>query len=195
MKRFISIVSAALLLTAAVFAQDNDYDEDEIYDDGYVYEQNGIGDQFLKIDFGAYIPLNFGKQLNVGLDASVGYYRFITQYVALGGEIMVGYNPTIGSKSLITWPMTFGVMVQPYFGKFEFPFILNVGMASTTCQSMTYFPSLAVKFTAGAYYRYSETWSFGISSTTNWIPQWFKDSSYNDNGFFTNAGLSVRYHF
>ena len=36
MKRFISIISAILLLSSAVFAAD-DYDDGDIYDDGYVY--------------------------------------------------------------------------------------------------------------------------------------------------------------
>ena len=58
MKRFISILSVILLLSAAVFADDY-YDDDEEYDDGYVYEQNGAGDQFLKIDLAANFPLNF----------------------------------------------------------------------------------------------------------------------------------------
>ena len=52
MKRFISIISAILLLSSAVFAED-DYDGGDFYDDDYVYEQNGAGDQFLKIDISA----------------------------------------------------------------------------------------------------------------------------------------------
>ena len=46
MKRFISILSAILFLSASIFA-DNYYDDEEEYDDGYIYEQNGAGDQFL----------------------------------------------------------------------------------------------------------------------------------------------------
>ena len=194
MKRFISIVSAILLLSAAVFADDY-YEDDEEYDDGYVYEQNGAGDQFLKIDLAANFPLNFGEKLYPGMGASVGYYYFLTNNLALGGDAILGYNLSIGKKPLVTIPITFGAMYQPYIGKFEFPLMLNVGFATVTCQTMMYFPALSVKFSAGAYYRYSESWSFGLSTNTFWIPQWFKNSDYNDNGIFTTAGLTVRYHF
>ena len=57
MKRFISILSAILFLSAAVFAEDY-YDDGDEYNDGYVYEQNGAGDQFLKIDLAANFPFN-----------------------------------------------------------------------------------------------------------------------------------------
>ena len=88
MKRFISILSVILLFSAAVFA-DEYFDDDEEYDDGYVYEQNGTGDQFLKIDLGANFPLNFGSQLYVGGLVSIGYYKFLDQYFALGGDVLV----------------------------------------------------------------------------------------------------------
>lgn len=199
MKRIISILSVILLLSSAIFADENNDDED-FYDDGFVYEQNGAGDQFLKIDLAANFPLNFGSQLKVGGLVSIGYYKFINQYFALGGDVIIGYNLSIGKKPLFSVPATFGVMYQPYAGKFEFPLMLNIGFATITCQSMTYFPAFAAKFTAGAYYRFNETWSFGITSSTFWIPQGFwldKDTRghKSDNGVFTSAGLSVRYHF
>ena len=205
MKRFISILSAILLLSAALYAGE-DFDDDEEYDDGYVYEQNGAGDQFLKIDLGANFPLNFGSQLYVGGLVSIGYYKFLDQYFALGGDVLVGYNLSIGKKPLFSVPVTFGAMYQPYIGKFEFPLMLNIGIATISCQSMTYFPALAAKFTAGAYYRINESWSAGISSTTYWVPQFFTIGHIGanpnsmqghkaDHGLFTSAGLTVRYHF
>ena len=199
MKRFISILSAILLLSAAVFADDY-YDDEDIYDDGYVYEQNGEGDQFLKIDLGANFPLNFGSQLKIGGLVSIGYYRFLNQYLAVGGDLVIGYNVSIGNKPLFEVPVAFGVMYQPYVGKFEFPLMLNIGFATLSCQSMTYFPAFSAKFTGGAYYRYSDAWSFGLTSTTYCIPQLFlldKDTRGHkpDNAIFTSAGLSVRYHF
>ena len=79
MKRFISILISLILCTTALFSQD--YNDEDEYDDGYVYEQNGEGDQFLKIDLGANFPLNFGSQLNIGAAASVGYYYFLSNNV------------------------------------------------------------------------------------------------------------------
>ena len=203
MKRFISILSVILLLSAVVFADDNEGDE---YDDGFVYEQNGAGDQFLKIDLGASFPLNFGSQLSVGGLVSIGYYRFLNQYFALGGDVLIGYNVSIGKKPLFEVPVVLGVMYQPYIGKFEFPLMFDIGIATISCQSMTYFPAFTAKFTGGAYYRITETWSFGLSTTTYWVPQLFwigeinsKENPYKgykfDQAWFTSACLTVRYHF
>ncbi len=199
MKRFISILSAILLLSAAVFAEES-FEDDEEYDDGFVYEQNGAGDQFLKVDLAVNFPLNFGKQMKIGGLAAVGYYRFLNQYFALGGDVLIAYNLSIGNKPLFSVPVSFGAMYQPYVGKFEFPLMLNIGFATMSCQNLTYFPAFTAKFTGGAYYRFSESWSAGLSSTTYWVPQWFlfndeKRGKASDNGLFTSIGLSVRYHF
>ena len=195
MKRFISILISLILCTTAIFAQEYEDDED-VYDDGYVYEQNGAGDRFLKIDLGANFPLNFDKQLWIGPAASVGFYYFINNYVAIGGDVILSYNLSIGNKPLITTPITFGAMVQPTLGKFEFPFMLNVGLASVSCQSNINFPAFAAKATAGAFYRWNETWSFGVSAHGYWIYQWvYNAPEKNDYGLFSSVDLSVRYHF
>ena len=193
MKRFISILFSLILCTTALFSQD--YNDEDEYDDGYVYEQNGEGDQFLKIDLGANFPLNFGSQLYVGAAASVGYYYFLSNNFAIGGDAILGYNLSVGKKPLVTVPITFGVVYQPYIGKFEFPFMLNVGFATVSCQQLMYFPALAMKVSAGAYYRWSETWSFGLSAHAYWIPLWYTNKDYNDNGLFASVDLGVRYHF
>ena len=203
MKRFISILSAILLLSAAVFA--DDYDSGDEYDDGYVYEQNGAGDQFIKIDLGANFPLNFGSQLYVGGLVSIGYYKFLSQYIAVGGDVLIGYNLSIGKKPLFEVPFVLGVLYQPYIGKFEFPIMFDIGIATISCQNMTYFPAFTAKFSAGAYYRITESWSFGIDSTTYWTPMFFSIgvvSDHNnyqghefDQAWFTTACLTVRYHF
>lgn len=191
MKKLFSIIAILCLCTAFVFAED----EDEEYDDGYVYEQNGAGDQFLSINVAANFPLNFNGTIYPGIAAALGYYRFLDSNLAVGGDALIAYDITIGEKSFVTVPVTFGALYQPYFGKFEFPVSLSIGFATSSCQGLTYFPSFAAKATAGAYYRFSEAWSFGLSGYLYWIPQWFADSSKNDNGIFATAGLSARYHF
>lgn len=193
MKRFISILISLVLCTTALFSQA--YDEEEEYDDGYVYEQNGAGDQFLKIDVGAIFPLNFGDKLYPGIAASAGYYYFLTNTIAVGGDAILGYNMTIGKKPLVTIPITFGALYQPYIGKFEFPLMINLGFATVTCQQMMYFPALSVKASAGVFYRWSESWSLGVSAHGYWIPLWYKNKEYNDNGLFSTVDLSIRYHF
>lgn len=191
MKKIISIIAIICLCTTFVFADE----EGDEYDDGYVYEQNGEGDQFLNINLAANFPLNFDGQVYTGFGAGLGYFRFMNKNLAVGGDIFIGYNITIGQKALIVVPITFGALYQPYIEKFEFPLSLSIGFATSSCQGMTYFPSLSVKASAGAFYRLNESWSAGVTSYFYWIPQWFKDSSKNDNGLFATAGLTARYHF
>jgi len=191
MKKLFSLIALICLCSSLVFA----YDDDEEYDDGYVYELNGAGDQLLNINLAANFPLNFDGQIYPGISASIGYYKFLSSNLAVGGEALIGYNLTIGKKSLITAPVTFGVIYQPYFGKFEFPLSASIGFATSSCQGLTYFPSLAAKTSAGAFYRFLESWSFGVTGQAYWIPQWVSDSSQNDNGFFASVGLTARYHF
>ena len=192
MKRFISVLAILCLCTTLIFAED---DEGDFYDDGYIYEQNGAGDRFLKINMMANFPLNFGKQLYVGAGLDAGFFQFLTPHFALGGDILIAYNVTIGNKPLIMAPITFSAMYQPTLGKFEFPLTVGIGIATSSCQGETYFPGFAAKLSAGAFYRLSEMWSLGLYGTAYWLPQWFTDPTYNDNGFFTTAGIGARYHF
>lgn len=191
MKRILSILLTMTLCFTAVYAQD----KGDEYDDDYVYKQNDEGDQFFKLNLGAFFPLNFGDKLYVGIDASIGYYRFINSWCAIGGDVSVTDNISIGQKILVTVPVTFGAMFQPTIGKFEFPITLTAGIGVETWQNQTYFPSFAAKGTIGAYYRLAEGWSFGISSSFFWIPQWYADSSKNFDGLFLNADIGARYHF
>lgn len=191
MKRFISILLILCLCLTAVFAET----QGDEYDDGFVYEQNGAGDQFLKVDLMGNFPVNFGEQLYAGIGLNLGYYRFISSSIALGGSLFISYNLTIGTKPLITIPITFDVMYQPVFGKIEIPLSLGVGIYTATCQGLTYFPGLALKASANAYYRFSESWSAGIISTFQFLPQWMSDPAKTEYSMFATAGLGMRYHF
>ena len=191
MKRFFSIMLTLALCSAFVFA-DEPGDE---YDDGYVYTQNGEGDQFLKIELAGFFPLNFGSQIYPGAALSIGYYRFLTENLAVGGDAIVTYSLTIGEKSLVNVPVSFGVMFQPTINKFEFPLFASIGFATVSCQGMNYFPALSLKAEVGAFYRATEAWSFGLSSNVFMISQFFADTSKNDLGVFCTANISARYHF
>lgn len=196
MKRFISLLLIFVTFSICLFAEEDDYfDDDQYYDDVYVYSQNGAGDQFLKINLGAIFPLNFHGQLKPGGKATLGFYRFLTENIAVGGEISATYSVSIGEKILVMLPLTGGIMYQPYIGKFEFPIFAEIGVANTTWQNMEHFPSLVTRLSAGAYYRITDSISFGLSSEFLWNPQWFKDSSMNYNGLFQTAEIGLRYHF
>ena len=192
MKRILLILLTLSIFTTSIFAQE---EQGDIYDDGYVYEQNGRGDRFLKMNIGGLFPLNFDKQLYVGGAADLGFYYFLNKWIAIGGEFTATYNISIGHKILIMMPITFGVIAQPYTGKFEFPISLNAGVGYQTWQSIDYFPSFVLKASAGAYYRLNESWSFGLSSSFMWMPQRFKDKSKNDDALFLNACIGARYLF
>ena len=193
MKRFISLLLIFLTLSVCLFAQE---EEEEIpEDDVYVYASNGAGDQFLKIKLGAIFPLNFKGQLKTGGMASIGYFKFLSENIALGGELGATYSISIGEKVLVMIPITFGIMYQPYIGKFEFPLYAEIGVANQTWQNIEIFPTMVTKLSAGAYYRITDSVSFGLSTDFYWVPQWFKDSSKNFNGLFQTAELGLRYHF
>ncbi|MBR5645257.1 MAG: hypothetical protein IKX23_01290 [Treponema sp.] len=192
MKRILCTILILFSCASLFFAEENQGDE---YDDGYVYEQNGAGDQFLKITINGLFPLNFEKQLKTGGSIELGYYRFLNKFLALGGELELSYNVSIGEKLLVMIPFTLGVLYQPTYNKFEFPIYLTAGIGYETFQSIDYFPSFVMKLNPGAFYRLNEICSFGVTTTLLWVPQWYEDSSHNQNGFFLSAGIGARYHF
>ena len=195
MKRFLFLIIFLSLFSASLFSQET-YDEDEDnYDDVYVYDSNGAGDKFLKINVGALFPLNFDRQLKTGGEITIGFYQFLSKNIAIGGEFTPTYNQTIGEKILVMFPVTFGVMFQPYIGRFEFPLLAEIGVANETWQNMEIFPTFVSRLSAGAYFRITDSISLGFATDFMWFPQWFKDSSKNFNGLFESATISLRYHF
>ena len=201
MKRFISLLIIFLTFSVFVFAQEEDddiyigQDDEYIESDIYIYDSNGAGDQFLKISLGAVFPLNFKGQLGVGGKASIGYFKFLSENLAVGGELAATYSVSIGEKVLVMIPMTFGVMYQPYVGRFEFPLYAEIGMANQTWQNIEIFPTFVTKLSAGVYYRITDSISAGLSTDFMWVPEWFKDKSKNFNGLFQTAEIGLRYHF
>ena len=191
MKKVLSLIFVLFVCTSFIFA-DEPGDE---YDDGYFYETNGAGDQFLKIGIMPYIPLNFDNKLIIGGAGELGYYRFLNRCLAIGGEVNFSFNITLANNVLTTLPILFGVTAQYTVGKFEFPVMIGIGMAYETAQNSNYFPGFAMKLDVGGFFRATEAWSFGLTCKAWWLPQWFADPKYNDDGFFLAPALSLRYHF
>ena len=203
MKRLFSIFIALILLTGAVFADDDEGDE---YIDDYIYESNGAGDQFLKLNLGAYLPLDFGGSvkksngaLYTGGNVNAGYYKFLNNWLALGFELTASYNISIGNKILVTLPLNFGVLAQPSIGNFELPFYFTIGAAYETWQNLDNFPALSFGASGGVYYRISEPLSFGLSCSYVFIQQWVKGGkdipAAQNRGQFLGINLGARYHF
>lgn len=198
MKRILSLLLVLSIFAGTIFSQEDD--GPDIYEDDYEYLQNGPGDQFLKIELGAIFPLNFEGKLWPGVQATIGYYRFLNTWLALGGEISVSSQFSIGNKALFMVPLTIGAMAQPTIGKFEFPFFLTMGIADHTWANSTYFPAFTLKAEGGAFYRFNEAWSFGLLTYFMWTietPGWKdKENKGKDfHGLFQTASLAVRYHF
>lgn len=196
MKRLFSIITLFIFLVTPIFTQEeNNNDTDEVQD--FSYSINGKGDQYIKIAIMPNFPLNFDDKLYVGGAAELGYYHFMNSWLAIGGELMVGYNPTLGSNSLTFVPITFGVSFQPSVWKFEFPITLSTGFAFETCQNKKYFPGFVAKGEAAAFFRFNEGWSFGLGTDFLYLPQWYTttEKASSDYGLFMTAFISARYHF
>ena len=196
MKRIFTLLVILSVFAGSVFAQEDD--GPDIYEDDFEYLQNGPGDQFLKIELGAIFPLNFDGKLYPGVQATLGYYRFLTTWLAVGGELSVSSQFSIGNKALCMVPITFGAMFQPTYKKFEFPIFVTAGIADHTWANSTYFPAFTLKTEAGAFYRFTEAWSFGLLSYFMWSVEkpWTDENKGKDyHGLFQTASLAVRYHF
>ena len=195
MKRIVPLCCILFFCAAALFAAGKSRGDE--YDDGteFRYAMNGAGDQYIQISVMPSFPLNFKGKMYVGGAADLGYRRFLNGLFAVGGNIMVGYHPTIGSNIFNFWPITASVTFQPSLWRFEFPISVGAGIAFETYQSRRYFPGLVVRPEIGMFYRMSESWSFGIGSVFLWMPQWYRDPAYNFDGLFLTASLSARYHF
>lgn len=173
-------------------------DAPDVYDDDvdFVYLQNAPGDQFINVRVMPNFPLNFGNNLKIGGQVTVGYGRFLATWLALGVELGFGYNPTIGSNILTYIPMTVHVTFLPAVKKFEFPITLNVGMVATNYLSNTFFPGLYIRGGAGCYYRINESWSAGVEGFFTYMPQWyFKQPEKNDYLIMPSISAGMKYHF
>lgn len=212
MKKFSKVIFAAFFMFFTIasnihaqsfqLADISAMDSEDEYTDGDYYEdeeirltQNGAGDQFIALKLMPLIPLNFDKQLSVGGALSLGYHRFLTQFIAVGADVMFAYNTTIGSNLFTVIPLTVGITFQPYIWRFEFPITLNVGAALENYLQYNYFPGLILKGEAGCFYRMNENWSFGLECQLMYLPQWYSDSSKNDYYLGITATVGARYHF
>ena len=199
MKRFLISISILLISICPIFAQSEE--EPAAPAENFSYAQNDKGDQFIKIGVMPNFPLNFEDKLYIGGAVQLGYYRFLNTWFAVGGELMAGYNLTLGSNIFTFVPITGGVMFQPSIWKFEFPVTLSTGMTFRTYNNKKRFPDPVFKAEAGAFFRIAESWSFGLSGEFLYLPEWwYKDTSnnmifQNENGLFVQATISARYHF
>ncbi len=193
MKRIFALAASLLFLSSAVFAQETETETTEININNT--NLNETGDQYVRLGLMVTKPLNFDDQLYTGGAGTLGYHQFITPYIALGGDVSFGYNPTLGGNIFTYIPILFSTTVQPVYKQFEFPVTLSLGVCTETYLNKSYFPAFVVKPAAGVFYRMSPSWSFGVEAECLFIPEYHSDSDDNDYGLFGSVVLSARYHF
>lgn len=163
------------------------------FQEDFVYKMNQKGDQFINISPRLNVPLKPAPtQLYVGGAGTIGYTRFINSVFALGGDISFAYSTTVGKNVFTYVPILFKVMYQPTIHQFEFPLTLGLGFAFENYNTDTYFGFVA-KPEVGAFYRFSPSWSFGLSTGITLMPQVAKQDFYM--GVIFDTALTVRYHF
>ena len=163
------------------------------FQEDFVYKMNQKGDQFINISLRLNVPLKPAPtQLYVGGAGTIGYTRFINSVFALGGDISFAYSTTVGKNVFTYVPILFKVMYQPTIHQFEFLLTLGLGFAFENCNTDTYFGFVA-KPEVGAFYRFSPSWSFGLSTGITLMPQVAKQDFYM--GVIFDTALTVRYHF
>ena len=163
------------------------------FQEDFVYKMNQKGDQFINISLRLNVPLKPAPtQLYVGGAGTIGYTRFINSVFALGGDISFAYSTTVGKNVFTYVPILFKVMYQPTIHQFEFPLTLGLGFAFENYNTDTYFGFVA-KPEVGAFYRFSPSWSFGLSTGITLMPEVAKQDFYM--GVIFDTALTVRYHF
>jgi len=192
-----------LFATASLSAQDSDGRlpiESEW--EGYSGSLYNRGDQTFSINLGTIVPLFYLRangetaenKTNIGGAGSLSYNYYFSPYFALGGEFGGMFSGTIGGNMLFVMPFGLRFTTQIIKTPFEFPLSVMVGAASHGYLDTDYF-GLIVKPAAGAYWRYSPDWSFGVNATYWWVPQWTGDDATTIYGNFLEVTLTARYHF
>lgn len=200
MKRLITTIVLTLAGLSLAFAQTAEAPAKP--DSNFQYEPIRKGDQFIRMGLGFGFPLfnltpdgiEGDTNMKLGGSGTVGYSRFITSKIALGGEIAFSFNPTLGENLYFYLPLTFKATYAFVFNRIHVPVSLSTGFAFQTYNNTSYFGPI-LKPEAGAYFQYSPEWSYGASLGWNIIPQWYKDGANNRTGNILEAILSVRYHF
>ncbi|MCL1959776.1 MAG: hypothetical protein FWF68_09265 [Spirochaetes bacterium] len=190
------------LLTILPFllaAQENDDPEwDYYYTDFY-----SRGDQTFIISLGTVFPtlfMNNGHKINhkfsppVGGTGSLSYQYYFNPNVLIGGEVGGMFLPTLGNNTLFI--ITVGVKggYQFYYRKFEFPLSVTLGVSWHRYLGMGYFGPF-LKGGGAAFYRFTNSWSFGLNANWFWFPEWTRKKRENVHGNMIDLTLCARYHF
>ncbi|HHU37055.1 MAG TPA: hypothetical protein GXZ47_07485 [Treponema sp.] len=197
MKRLITTCIIFIISASAVLAA-----QTELPASSVDYEPIRKGDQFIHVELGISVPLfNISSNglesttnLDLGGSGRIGYARFLTSHISLGGSLGFSFNSTLGENMFLALPITFRTTYELVFNRIHVPISISTGGVFQTYRTRNYF-GLILKPEVGGYYQYSPDWSFGATLSWDIMPQWYNDSSSNRVGNFLNAMLGLRYHF
>lgn len=170
--------------------------------DDYGFEPIRKGDQYIRVGVGIEVPLfnigpdGFETETNMRLGGTgiIGYSRFITSRISLGGELAFAFNSTLGENMFLALPLTLKGTYEFVYKDFRFPVSVAVGGALHNYRGRHFFGPI-LKPEAGCYYQYSPEWSFGITTAVNVLPQWYDNSADNRVGNLLDVTMNLRYHF
>ncbi len=139
-----------------------------------------------------------GTKMNLGGYASIAYQIFLTDYVAIGGEIGYDFNYTVDNTSLFTAvPMLFKATIFPLqTGRIDMPISLGIGASylslSGTGSHLTPFVNAEI----GLDYYFNDNWGLGVKSGIWLVPELFAKSDeykYTSLATFIPVTLAVTY--
>jgi hypothetical protein len=193
-------------ISVMLFAQDDAPETEPDWEDIYTSDLYTRGDQTLAVGLGVGFPIAFINTYDrqiitdpkieppLGGTGFINYTYYFNSRFFLGGELGLLFLPTIGGNTVfITF---FGPRLGTQFilGKFEFPLSIAIGGTIQTYLDMGYF-GYYNKIGAGAYFRITHQWSFGITSNFCWFPQWTDEPKKNIDALFVDLAIVGRYHF
>jgi len=200
----IALIFLLVCLPVLIFAQEDDRDP-SIEDDWEIYETDLYtrGDQTFIISVGTVFPavfVNDGNVIKHNFDPPVGgigslaYNYYLNGNIFLGAEFGFLFNATLGKNTAYFIPLGIRGGYQFNVLRFEFPLTLTLGVIWHNYLNLGYF-GMYMKGGGAAFYRYSQNWSFGITTNWFWLPQWTGESRKNVDGNIIELTLSARYHF
>jgi len=204
MRKALACLIILLSLPALLFAQDDDGPDVETDWDHITAETYVRGDQSFIISLGVSFPVLFldheGNQYNhnitppVGGTGSLVYSYHLNQYLFVGGEIGLLFLPTLSRDTIFIIPLGVRIGTQLMFGRFEFPIFASIGMVWHRFLNQGYY-GMYVRAGFSAFFKATMDWSFGLTTSWSWFPQWTSDPAKNRDGNFMDLTISARYHF
>jgi hypothetical protein len=170
--------------------------------DAYIPSLYSPGDQTVTMFLGLTFPAGFFNRgtvlpmqmFPVGGTAAIMYNRFLTSNIFWGIEASLLFIGTQRKNTFIAFPLGLRGGYQFVLGRFEIPLSLTTGFAPQRYLDSEY-PGFFMKPTASAFFRWNPEWSFGISTSWLWLPQWPREKEKYVDGNFIDLTLSARVHF